>query len=447
MEDIMRALGWAGLGLLAFSAAPAAAADVKGMETVECPKAVADIAACYSTKLETGAYLLAAMPKTWNGNLIVFAHGGPSTEPPQGKDNSGNLQRYNIGVKLGYAWIATTYRKEGYGVAMAASDVEDARVFFLDHFPKPKRTLMHGASYGGLVGTKLLETYVKKNADGSMTYDGAFFNSGAVGGSVANYEFRADLRAVYQYYCHNLPRADEAQYPLWEGLPADSKMSLKEITGRIDECTGVQQAADKRTPEQQKNLANILNVMRIPQNMLVRHMQAATFVFRDVAERMGKGKSAFSNRGVTYKGSSDDAALNAGVPRFDSDPAAVAALKADGVASGNITIPVVSIHSLNDPQAAVEAQYEYREKVKAMGHGDLLVQNYTDENIHVGQSQPEMAASINALQAWIDKGQKPTPESIAAACESLKTADDSRCRWHSDYQPKPLNTRFARTAN
>nr|ACN58924.1 putative membrane protein [uncultured bacterium BLR7] len=444
-EETMRAIGLAGLGLLAL-ASPAVAQDVKGMDTVACPKAVAAIATCYQTKIETGAYLLAAMPKSWNGNLVVFAHGGPSTEPPEADDNAGSLQRYNISVKLGYAWIATTYRKEGFGVAMAASDVEDARKFFVDHFPKPKRTLMHGASYGGLVGTKLLETYVKKNADGSMTYDGAFFNSGAVGGSVANYEFRADLRAVVQYYCMNLPKPDEAQYPIWQGLPTDSKLSLKQVADRIDECTGVAKKADMRNPEQQKRLTNILNVMRIPESMLVRHMQAATFVFRDINERLGKGKSAFSNIGVTYKGSDNDQALNSGVARFEADPAAVAALRADGVASGNILIPVVSIHSLNDPQAAVEHQAEYAAKVKAAGKSDLLVQNYTDENIHVGQSQPEMASSINALQAWIDKGTKPTPQSIAAACESLKTAEDNRCRWHSDYQPKPLNTRFARTA-
>jgi len=440
----MRSIGFAGFGFLALAATPAVAQDVKGMDNVECPKAVADIATCYSAKLETGAYVLAAMPKTWNGNLIVFAHGGPSVVPPAAKDNNGNLQRYSIGVKLGYAWIATTYRKEGYGIAMAAADVEDARKFFLGHFPKPKRTLMHGASYGGMVGAKLLETYVKKNADGSMTYDGAFFNSGAVGGSVANYEFRADLRAVVQYYCMNLPKPDETQYPIWQGLPADSKLTQKEIAGRIDECTGVANKAEMRSPRQQKNLTNILNVMHIPENMLVRHMQAATFVFRDINERMGKGKSAFSNIGVRYRGSDNDAALNSGVARFEADPAAEAALKADGVASGNIAIPVVSIHSLNDPQAAVEAQYEYRERVKAMGHGDLLVQNYTDENIHVGQSQPEMAASINALQAWIDMGRKPTPESMAASCQQLKATLEGPCRWHPDYQPKPLNTRFAR---
>lgn len=431
---------------LAFAASPASAQnDVKGMDKVDCPKAVADIATCYSTKLETGAYLLAAMPKTWNGNLIVFAHGGPSTAPPGADDSLGNLNRYAFGVKAGYAWIASTYRKEGYGIAMAAADSEDARQFFLAHFPKPKTTIFHGASYGGMVGAKLLETYAKKNADGTATYDGALFNSGAVGGAMSNYEFRADLRAVYQYYCMNLPKPDETQYAPWMGLPLDSKMTLREINARIDECTGVSKPAELRTEVQKRNLANIVGVMRVPENMVARHMQAATLLFRDLNERFGHGKSVFSNIGVKYRGSSDDAALNSGVARFEADPAAVAALAADGVAKGTLTVPVVSIHSLNDPQAAVEHQYEYREKVKAAGNGPLLVQAYTDEPSHTGQSDPELTASLNALLAWIEKGTKPNAESIAAACNALKTEVDNRCRWHPEYQVKPLSTRFART--
>jgi hypothetical protein len=45
--------------------------------------------------------------------------------------------------------------------------------------------------------------------------------------------------AVYQYYCKNLPRAGEPQYPIWRGLPAESRMTLDELTARIDECTNI----------------------------------------------------------------------------------------------------------------------------------------------------------------------------------------------------------------
>ena len=44
-------------------------------DTAPCPESIAAIATCYTAKHETGAYLFAAMPKSWNGNLVVFAHG------------------------------------------------------------------------------------------------------------------------------------------------------------------------------------------------------------------------------------------------------------------------------------------------------------------------------------------------------------------------------------
>ena len=47
--------------------------------------------------------------------------------------------------------------------------------------------------------------------------------------------------------------------------------------------------AAERTDTQKQNLANIVGVMRFPEIMLVRHMQAATFLFREIAERATGG--------------------------------------------------------------------------------------------------------------------------------------------------------------
>jgi hypothetical protein len=175
-------------------------------------------------------------------------------------------------------------------------------------------------------------------------------------------------------------------------------------------------------------------------------MQSATFVFRDIAQGVAHGQSAFSNMDVRYTGSSDDAALNRDIVRFAADPAALAALKADGEPTGALTVPVISIHSMNDPQAAVEHQAAYRQRVNAAGNGARLVQAYTDENVHTGQSDPEMAAALQALAQWIDKGVKPTPQSIAAECGQLRASYQGPCRYHPDFEPKPYSTRFARGA-
>jgi hypothetical protein len=444
----MRHIGSIGVGLgLAMSSGLALAQDGGGgpkaalPSIVTCPPVVAEIAACYSEKLPSGAYLLAAMPRTWNGNLIVFGHGGPAVVPPSATTSQNDLAKYSFAVKLGYAWIASSYRREGYGVQMAAEDSDQARRFFIDHFGKPRRTIYHGASYGGLVGAKLIEGYAK-NLDGSAAYDGAFFNSGYVVGASVGHQFRADLRVVYQYYCKNLPRPDEPQYPLWGGLAEGSKLTLKDLGMLVDECTGVAHPPTERTEQQKQNLANILGVVRIPESMLIRHMQAATLLFREIADRITHDKSAFSNMDVRYVGSSDDAALNAGVARFAADPQALAALKADGEPTGALPVPVMSIHSINDPQVVVEVQSAYRAAAERAGSGDHLVQAFTDEAAHTGQSAPELAAALDGLMQWIENGDKPTPQSIAAACEHWRATFEGPCRYHPDFSPKPYGTRF-----
>jgi hypothetical protein len=342
---------------------------------------------------------------------------------------------------MGYAWIASSYRREGYGVQMAAADLEDARQFFIERIGKPRRTIYHGASYGGLVGAKLIEAHAK-NSDGSLAYDGAFFNSGFMAGAPVGYQFRADLRAVYEYYCKNLPRPDEAQYPLWGGLAEGSKMTLKELGEVVDQCTGVAHTAAERTELQKQNLANILGVIRVPENMLIRHMQAATLLFREIADRTTHGKSAFSNMGVRYTGSSDDTALNGGITRFAADPEGLAALKADGEPTGVLPVPVVSIHSINDPQVVVEVQSAFRATVERAGSGERLVQAFTDERAHTGQSAPELVAVLDSLMQWIEKGAKPTAASISEACIKSQPSYDGPCRYHPDYSPKPYATRF-----
>src|SRR5215470_13129160 len=370
-EDAMRCgLRTVGFWLVMAISGPALAqGSAPVSDTTECPKEIAAIATCYSAKHPSGAYLLAAIPNVWNGHLVVFAHGGPAVVPPTANTSKSDLAKYSIAVERGFGWVASSYRREGYGVQMAVEDTEHARQFFVERIRQPRRTILHGASYGGLVGAKLIEKEFKK-ADGSNAYDGAFFNSGFVVGSARGYDFRADLRAVYQYYCKNLPRPDEPQYPLWNGVALDSKMTLKDLDAVVDECTGVGHPAAARSDQQKQNLTNILGVMGYPENLLVRHMQAGTLLFRDIVKNMTGGRNPFSNIGVHYKGSSDDVTLNRDVVRFEADPAAAAAVKADGDPTGGLPVPVVSIHSINDPQVVVEAQSSYRDAVKTAGSAD-----------------------------------------------------------------------------
>src|SRR5262249_43994462 len=120
--------------------------------------------------------------------------------------------------------------------------------------------------------------------------------------------------------------------------------------------------------------------------------------------------------------------------------AGIAALKADAEPKAALAIPVMAIHSINDPQVSVNAEAVYRNLAKATGTADKLVQAYTDENEHTAQSDAEIAAALDGLMQWIKSGTHPSPQSVAIACERLRMNLSGPCRYRPDFEPKGYAT-------
>lgn len=409
-----------------------------------CPAELPAASRCYTGEDGQGAYYWIALPAAWDKQaLVMHAHGGPAdTGPAKLERSEEDLKRWAITVKAGHAWAGSTYRRGGYGVTMAAEDTERLRQIFVQHFGSPRRTLLHGQSYGGGVASKAAELYAGDVA-ARGPYDGVLLTSAVLGGGTRAYDFRLDLRVVYQHVCNNHPRPDEPQYPLWQGLPQDSTLTRAELAARVNECTGAGKPTAERSPEQKARLATIVNVIKVPERSLIGHLNWATWLFRDLTQLRLGGRNPFGNVGVAYKGSGDDAALNAGVLRYASDPQAVAELAKDSAPEGRINVPVLALHAINDPTAFVELASHYRGVLEGAGTGHLLVQTFSDESEHSYLSDPQYPALFDALLEWIDKAHKPTPQSIAASCKGYETAYANRCRLQPDYQPPALDTRVA----
>ncbi|MEV0204613.1 DUF6351 family protein [Streptomyces sp. NPDC050788] len=423
----------------ALAGAPPAQATAPPPAVATCPAELADKATCYTGQDANGAYYAIAVPKDWNGSLVVHAHGGPdlgATSDPQRSVE--DLARWSVMVDEGYAWAGSSYRRGGYGTRMGAEDTENVRRLFVERFGKPKRTYVHGQSWGGDVAAKVVETYGKKNG----FYDGALLTSGVLGGGSRGYDYRVDLRVVYQYYCHNHPRPTEVQYPLWEGLRAGSTMTSAGLRARLQECTGYASAPEERTALQQRNLDDILAVTRIPERTLESHLRFATFTFRDIVhDRLG-GRNPFSNEGVWYSGSHDDKALNAGVERFSADPTAVRDLSYDSDLTGKVSIPVLTMHAIDDPTAFVEHEAAYRATLQGAHRDRYLVQSFTDEHEHSQLSNSEYANSIAALDSWVRTGHKPTPQSLADSCGAFDRTYGTGCFYEPGFHPFPYASRI-----
>jgi len=419
---------WIGAGVL-----PASAQAI-APEPADCPASLPEGTTCSSGRSADGAWFWTARPRDWNGTLILHAHGGPRTAEPQRDDPVEDLERFSVMVSEGYAWAGSTYRRGGYGVRMAARDTDDLRQIVWDAFGKPKRTLLHGQSWGGNVAAKAAELYAV-SADGERNYDGVILTSGLLAGGTRGYTFRADLRAIYQFYCRNHPRPTETQYPLWQGLPEGAAMPRADIAARVEDCTGLSLAPEARTRAQADALRNILSVVSVTANSLVSHLAWGTNLFQDMVWERLDGGNPFSNAGTTYQGSDDDVALNQGVERFEADPAAVAALAYDADLTGAIVLPTLTLHARYDPTVFVEHEAIYAQTVAGAGRSTLLTQVFTTEALHSQLSLPQYAGLLIAMTRWLDTGEKPDAQDVVEACQSRAETYGQPCLIDPDFAP------------
>ncbi|CAN1559814.1 hypothetical protein MCEMSEM23_02603 [Rhabdaerophilaceae bacterium] len=407
-----------------------------------CPEKAGGGLACFAAKDANGAHVLIARPENWNGSLIVHMYGGPRMRDPDALMVDEDLERFIETVREGYAWVATSRRRGGFGVTQGAEDADNARKIYISAFGQPKFTIAHGQSWGGNVGAVLIEKFNSPDASGKRPYDGAMLTSGVLAGATRGYDMRLDVRVVFQAVCGVHPAPGEPSYSLGIGLPQGSTVTRQQVNRWFNDCTGADKKPEERSDAQKRALADIAAASRIPAGALLGHIQWATFVMQDLSGFITAGKSPFGNLTVAYRGTADDDAFNRKVTRIAADPEAVKALAADSDPTGGIAIPVVTMHQVRDTTVFVEQQHEYRRVVEAAGNGQRLFQTFVDDNQHSKTHPPQYPAILRALQSWIETGVKPTIETVVQNCEAAKAKYPGECRFLPTFVPKPWYERI-----
>jgi hypothetical protein len=120
----------------------------------------------------------------------------------------------------------------------------------------------------------------------------------------------------------------------------------------------------------------------------------------------------------------------------------VARFAADVDHAGRFAVPVISAHGIDDATVFVEGSDTLRQRMEAAGNGERLVQNFVDSAEHSYWGDAYYPPLFNALLAWVEKGQKPTPAGIAASCLQQPGAAAKDCRFLPGYVNKPLASRI-----
>ncbi|WP_137180634.1 hypothetical protein [Roseomonas sp. AR75] len=406
-----------------------------------CPPGLPDSVTCWRGQDENGAHLLIARPADWNGRLLVFIHGGPRMAAPGPHTSDEDLLRYQAYLRHGWAFAATSRRRAGFAITRAAEDTENARRAAVEALGPPRLTVLQGQSWGAAVAAKAIEVMNEPGPDGRRPWDAALLTNGVLAGPTRAYDMRVDLRVAFQAACGTHPAPDEPQYPVTIGQPDGQRLTRDAVMARYLACTGADLAPEARSAAQRQALADLVAASRIPEEALPGHLWYATQIFADIAHNLTGGKSPFGNAEVRYRGTADDAAFNARVPRIDADPEAAARLAADGDLTGAVAIPVLTLHGIGDATVFVENEAAYRATRERAGTADRLVQVFVDEDTHLQLSPVLYPAALDALADWVERGEVPTPATMQARCAALRDRYPGDCRVRPEYRPQPWEAR------
>jgi pimeloyl-ACP methyl ester carboxylesterase len=351
------------------------------------------VAGCTDGTLESGALSLICFPDNWNGTLVVYAHGyvEPTAPVALPSDDVAGVHVADAVTGLGYAYATTSYRANGLVVLPAVDDVAElieavrARVR-----PDPARTLLVGFSEGGLVAALAIERHPE-------LVDGALAACGPIGDFTRQIDYFADARVLFDYYFPGVLPGTAVAIPEqlrsgWSGTYEPAVLAAL----ADDPATAAELAAVAGIPVPGDAAGAAAAIDEV--------LWYNVFATADAQERLGG--QPYANVGRQYAGSSDDAALNAGVARFEADPQARAALGQYDT-SGDLPGPVVTLHTTGDPVVPFFHEALYRAKVEAAGRTDRLQQRSVERNGHCAFTAPELVGAFNALAGTLTLAGRP----------------------------------------
>ena len=351
-----------------------------------------------------GAGYRIEVPANWNGSLVMWAHGYRGEGLELTVDNH-PLRAFLIAN--GYAWAASSYRRNSYDPATGAQDTHALTGLFAETAGQPERTYITGASMGGHITAVMAEKW-PGTYDAAMPVCGALgdyelfdyfldFNVGAqtLSGVGKQFPFASD------YLTTTVPATKAGLGPAFpfvlnaNGLRFKSMVQLR--------SGGVRPLFDQGWLFWNGVAGDFLFGLGVGDGTLPRHP--------------GVG---IENADVTYQFDTDPALspaetdFNATVQRITADPQA---RRGHGLANvpettGNLKIPMLSLHTLGDLFVPFHMEQVYAQRVAARGASDLLVQRATRDVGHCAFTAAELVSTFAALVAWVEDDVKPAGDNV-----------------------------------
>jgi pimeloyl-ACP methyl ester carboxylesterase len=344
------------------------------------------------------------VPSSWNGDLVLYAHGiveaSLPVTSPAAQDGYADLR--SALLAKGFAVAASSYSSNGWALADAVRRTHQLSGLFASKAGQPRRTFLVGHSMGALAIVKLAEEFPGQ-------YDGVLSMCGPLGGAAQELQYAGDARVTLDYYFPGLiPGTAFNVDPNTKFEPGIPGGLFWDVVGAFtaNPAGAFQWATAAQLP------FNDMNELKFSAFYVVGFLVRYT---NDFIDRVN-GKMPYDNRNVSYEvnvtpDSRTNAylsgLLNAGVEQFSADVSAVNYYEHNYKPTGQIDVPVITLHTTRDPAIPFAHEASFADAVAKAGRAQWLVQRSFDRWGHCAFDPTEVKAAFGDLVRWVDSGQHP----------------------------------------
>lgn len=364
------------------------------------------------------------VPPAWNGTLFLYSHGyvAPGSTNFAQAAPSGEARTWLLGHH--YAIAGSSYRSTGWALEDAFKDQIALLDLFGRQIGKPRRVIAWGGSLGGIITAGLVQLHPDRFA-------AAMPLCGVLSGGIATWN--AELDSAYAFRTLLAPQ---------------SGLQLVHITDGKANLQLAQQIFNTAaaTPQGRARLALVAAVIDLPGWFDPRQPEpaASDYTARAAAQAMWESRVDFSfafryraeleqraggnpswNQGVEYHHlltaspdreevgalyaaagldlESDLRALDGGI-RVKADPSAAAYLDRFISFDGQLSVPMLSMHTTGDGLVIVPNESAYSQVVHAAGDQEMLRQVFVHRAGHCTFTGGETIAALQVLLTRLDTG-------------------------------------------
>jgi pimeloyl-ACP methyl ester carboxylesterase len=399
----------AGLGPLAAApaqaAAPAAAAAPAGTRQ-------------FTGKFADGATYLIQVPAGWNGTLFLYSHGYVVPGTGNSATDVGDPLTGAWLLGHGYALAGSSYATTGWAVQQALPDQIHTLNVFGHLVGTPTRTIAWGHSLGGMITAGLIQRYPSR-------FSAALPMCGVVSGSVATWNTALDSEFAFQQLIDRAVSVVNITNPGANFIAAENAAAAAQKTAqgraRLALVSAFADTPGWFTPLSPEPGATNYQAQEANQYLWGSQVTFPfAFDLRAEVEARAGGNPSW-NTGVNYTADlmksanlkevlalykaaglslNKDLATLAAAPRISASPAAKSYLEKNIIYTGDLRIPVLTMHTTGDGLVVPENEQAYAAAVAKAGDSEMLRQVFVHRAGHCAFTPAE---TITAAQVLLNR--------------------------------------------